>query len=115
MSQHLCIMLIKKLLRIFFFESSKYRLILILLDSQNLTKYNQSTKLKWLNTLFELEGHPHIWNSFLSSEEKEITTMHKFKAIIKSRLLFLENELAFLKRELSLFIRICDNILHLQF
>ena len=81
----------------------------------NVTTYNQSTKLKRVNTQFELEGHPCIWNRFLSSEEKEITTMHKFKAIIKSRLLFLENELAFLKRELSLFIRVCGNLLHLQF
>ena len=38
---------------------------------------------------------PYIWNSFLSSEEKQITTMHKFKAITKSRLLYLVNELVF--------------------
>ena len=38
---------------------------------------------------------PYIWNSFLSSEEKQITTMHNFKTITKSRLLFLENEVAF--------------------
>ena len=38
---------------------------------------------------------PYIWNSFLSSEEKQITTMHKFKTLTKSRLLFLENELVF--------------------
>ena len=38
---------------------------------------------------------PYIWNSFLSPEGKQITTMHKFKTITKSRLLFLENELAF--------------------
>ena len=38
---------------------------------------------------------PYIWNSFLSSEEKQITATHKFKTITKSRLLFLENELAF--------------------
>ena len=38
---------------------------------------------------------PYIWNSFLSSEEKQITTMHKFKTITKPRLLFLGNELAF--------------------
>ena len=38
---------------------------------------------------------PCIWNSFLISKEKQINTMHKFKAITKSRLLFLENELTF--------------------
>ena len=29
----------------------------------------------------------YIWNSFLIPEEKEITTMHKFKAITKPRML----------------------------
>ena len=38
---------------------------------------------------------PYIWNSFLSFEEKQITTMHKSKTITESRLLFLENELTF--------------------
>ena len=38
---------------------------------------------------------PDIWNSFLSPEEKQIITMHKFKATTKSRLLFLENILPF--------------------
>ena len=37
----------------------------------------------------------YIWNSFLTHEEKQITTLHKFKALTKSRLLFLENELTF--------------------
>ena len=37
--------------------------------------------------------------SFLSHEEKQITTMHKFIAITKSRPLFLENELAFFQRK----------------
>ena len=37
---------------------------------------------------------PYIWNIFLSSEEKQ-STIKKFNAITKSRLLFLENELAF--------------------
>ena len=34
---------------------------------------------------------PYISDSFLSSEEKQITTMHRFKTITKLRLLFLEN------------------------
>ena len=34
---------------------------------------------------------PYISDSFLSLEEKQMTTMHKFKIITKSRLLFLEN------------------------
>ena len=38
---------------------------------------------------------PYIWNSFLNSEEEQITSMQKIKATTKSRLLFLENELAF--------------------
>ena len=38
---------------------------------------------------------PYIWNKFLSSEEKQITTMHKFKTMTKLRLLFLKNDLAF--------------------
>ena len=38
---------------------------------------------------------PYIWNSFLSFEEKQITTMHKFKTITKSRLFSLENDLVF--------------------
>ena len=35
---------------------------------------------------------PYIWNSFLGAKEKKIITMHKFKAMTKSRLLLLENE-----------------------
>ena len=34
---------------------------------------------------------PYISDNFLSSEEKQITAMHKFKTITNSRLLFLEN------------------------
>ena len=58
---------------------------------------------------------PHIWNSFLSSEEKQITTMQKFKAITKSRLLFLENKLAFFQRKLFPSNRPYDNLIRLQF
>ena len=58
MSQHLCIRLIKKLLQIFLFQSFKNRpILLIVLDSQNLTTYNQSTILKRVNTQFQLENH----------------------------------------------------------
>ena len=52
---------------------------------------------------------PCIWNSFLSSEEKQIITIHKFKAITKSKLVFLENKLAFF-----LSIKLYDNLIHLQ-
>ena len=38
---------------------------------------------------------PCIWNSCLGSEEKQVTTMQKFKATTKSMLPLLENELAF--------------------
>ena len=57
---------------------------------------------------------PCIWNSFLSSEEKQIITIHKFKAITKSKLVFLENKLTFFKRELFLSIKLYDNLIHLQ-
>ena len=53
-----------------------------------------TSKIKTSKYSISIRG-PYIWNSFLSSEEKQITTMHKFKTITKSRLLFLENELAF--------------------
>ena len=56
MSRHLCIRLIQKLLQIFFFRGFKNRLILILLDSRNLTTYNQPTTLKRVNTQFQLEN-----------------------------------------------------------
>ena len=58
---------------------------------------------------------PYIWNNFLSPEEKQITTMHKFKAIAKSRLLFLEKELKFFLRELFLSSRLYENLIRLQF
>ena len=48
---------IKKLLQIFFFQGFKSQLILILLDSRNVTTYNQSAILKGVNTQFQLEGH----------------------------------------------------------
>ena len=57
MSQHLCIRSIQELLRIFFFRGFNNRLILILLNSRNLTKYNQPTRLKRVNTQFQLEDH----------------------------------------------------------
>ena len=58
MPRHLfCIRLIQKLLRIFFFRGFKNRLILILLDSRNLTTYNQPAKLKQVHTQFQLEDH----------------------------------------------------------
>ena len=77
MIQHLCIKLIKKLLRMFFFQDFKNHL------------NNQSTILKRANTQFQLEDY------ISAMEDTQITTMHKFKAITKSRLLFLENEITF--------------------
>ena len=38
---------------------------------------------------------PNIWNGFLSPKGKQIATLHIFKAITKSRLHFLENEIIF--------------------
>ena len=57
MSQHLGIRLIQELLRIFFFHGFKNRLILILLNSRKLTTCNQPTRLKRVNTQFQLEDH----------------------------------------------------------
>ena len=50
--------------------------------------------IKTSKYLISVRG-PFIWNSFLSPEEKQITTMDKFKAAIKSRMLFPQNELTF--------------------
>ena len=36
-----------------------------------------------------------IWNNFLSSRDKQITDVAKFKAVTKSKLLSLENEVSF--------------------
>ena len=92
MSRHLRIRLIKKLLQIFFFSqelSHSYRTRFTELNyvqpCHNIKTSKYSISIK----------RPYIWNSLLSSEDKQITTMHKFKAITKSRLLFLENKLAF--------------------
>ena len=74
MVQHLCIKLIKKLPRIFLLQP---------IHNIKTSKYSISIR------------GSYIWNSFLSPEEKQITTMSKFKAITKSRLFFLENELLF--------------------
>ena len=38
---------------------------------------------------------PCIWNGCLGSEERQVTTMQKFKTTTKSMLPLLENELAF--------------------
>ena len=45
------------MLRIFFSQGLKNRLILILLDSRNLTKYNQSKIFKRVYTQFQLEDN----------------------------------------------------------
>ena len=47
----------QKLLWTFFFRFSENCLILILLDSRNLTTYNQPTTLKRVNTQFKLGDH----------------------------------------------------------
>ena len=57
MWHYLCERLIQTLLRIFFFQGFKNSLIFILLDSRNLTTYNQSTISKRVNTQFQLEDH----------------------------------------------------------
>ena len=38
---------------------------------------------------------PFIWNSFLSTTDKQITDVAKFKAVTKSKLLSLKNEISF--------------------
>ena len=35
---------------------------------------------------------PFIWNTFLSTTDKQITNVAKFKVVTKSKLLSLENE-----------------------
>ena len=47
----------KKLLQMCFFQGFKNRLILIILNSRNLTTCKQSTILKQVNTQFQLEDH----------------------------------------------------------
>lgn len=46
---------------------------------------------------------PYIWNNILSPEKKQFTAMHKYKAMTKSTLFFLENELIFFYRVGPLF------------
>ena len=75
-----------------FLSGFQKTLILILIDLWNLTMNNQFTILKQVNTQFHLESHI---SRIASSKGKQITTLHKFKAMSKSRLLFLENKLAF--------------------
>ena len=106
MSRHLCIRLIQKLLQIFFFRGFKNHLILILLDSQNLTKYNQSLALKRVNIQFQLEDHISGVASLAPKRNQSLLSMLKFKSITRSRLFFLENKLAFFLRELFLSIRL---------
>ena len=88
MSRHLCIRLIQNLLRIFFFRGFKNRLILILLDSWNLTTYSQTTTI-------QLEDHISGIAFLAPKRNKSLLSIYKFKTITKSRLLFQENELAF--------------------
>ena len=72
------------------------------------TKFSELNHIKPIHDIktskywFSVRG-PYIWNSFLSPEEKQITTMHKFRAVTKSKLHFLENELEiFLERAFSI-------------
>ena len=64
------------------------------------TKFSELNYIKLIHNIktskysFSVK-RPYIWNSFLSLEEKQITTMHKFRAATKSKLHFLENELNF--------------------
>ena len=94
MSRHLCIRLIQKLLQIFFFQGFKNRLNFYPTKFSELNYVQPTDKIKTSKYSISIRGL-YIWNSFLSSEEKQITPMHKFKNITKSRLLFLENDLAF--------------------
>ena len=113
MLQHSCIMLIKKtaaniFLSMFLKPSYSYNTRFLELNYVQPIHNVKTSKYS-----ISIRG-PYIWNSFLSAEEKQITAMHKFKAITKSRLLFLENELAFFKREVSLSIRLYDNLIRFQ-
>ena len=77
--------------------------------------YVQPTcKIKTSNYSISIR-EPYIWNSFLSSKEKQITNMHKFRTITKLRLPFLEMDLECFQRELFLSIRLYDNLIRLQF
>ena len=108
MSRHFCIRLIQKLLRIFFFRCFKNRLILILLDSWNLTTYNQSRTI-------QLEDHISGIAFLAPKRNKSLLLMHKFKTVTKSRPPFLENKLAFFQKKLFLSFTLYDNLIRLQF
>ena len=71
----------QKLLRMFFFPDFKNHIIFTQLDSWN---YIQPIhNIKPVKYSISIRG-AYIWNSFLSPREKQVTTMHKFKAITKS-------------------------------
>ena len=114
MPRHLCISLIQKLFRIYFFSRFQKSSYSYPTRFSELRYVQPTQKIKTSKYSISITK-PYIWNSFLSSEEKQITTIHKFKTIAKSRLLFLENDLAFLERELFLSIRLYDNLIRLQF
>ena len=86
MLRHLCIRSIKKLLQ--GFELSDFY-------------PTRSSEVNHLQPIHNIKASKHsisirgsyICNSVLRSEEKQTMTMRKFKAITKSGLLFLENEL----------------------
>ena len=90
MLRHLCIRLIKKLQQTFFIQASK---TVSFLSYSKLNYVQPIHNIKSSKYSISIRG-PYIWNIFLSSEEKQFT-IKKFNAITKSRLLFLENELAF--------------------
>ena len=47
---------------------------------------------------------PFIWNNFLSTTDKQITDVSKFKAVTKSELISLENEVSFFSYQKFVFL-----------
>ena len=72
----------------------KKRLIFTELDSHN-RNYVQSTHDTKTSKHSISIRDPYIWNSILNPEEKQITTVHRFKAMTELRWLLLKNELIF--------------------
>ena len=92
---------------IFMHENSRLKFaISIFLPQFRISSHSYPTQFSHLNyvkTIPRLNKYKYgisyrgqfIWNSFLSTTDKQITDIAKFKAVTKSKLLSLENELNF--------------------
>ena len=79
MSRHLFIRLIKKLLPIYFFQKRFQKPSHSYPTRFSEPNYVQPIyNIKMSQYSISIRG-PYIWNSFLSSDKKQITTMHNLK------------------------------------